>query len=383
MQEESETESSSATNTPSPNETSTSETITKLGTITTVRVKDGDDITTINEITDNDGRKTHTTTFLDPFGKPVILFDDGKQNLMDILLPDMQGVPLGDFILRVLTENRENVVVQAHGGTYFDGAHIVINQKMLDLDRVAVHETLHLRYDKLGITANPLTLWLKDFVRLALDEEADAEVLAILYNIQWRRKVPGRTRVLPSEKLYQAAYSQAMRALEDTDLTADELHDAAHVAGWYAVRQYYEEEALASGTKRRYPDLYTEQWYRINQYSMPTPLPDGSGCQTTSHQRQEELQDPQVSPPTTPLVVSEWQPGSVSLLMDTWQTYQGYRVPRLPQRTVTCGGTTSTATTTVAAKASKAEDGSRNPTISTRCRAELATTTSKTSPEPE
>ena len=250
------------------------------------------------------------------------------QNLMATLQQEMQGVPLGDIILQVLADNPHLIVIQPHGGTYFNGTHIVLDPTMPHIDPVTVHETLHFLYARAGLTPNALLLWRDDDIEQTLNEETDAQVLGILYNRQWKSKVPGRRRMLHLEDLYQRAYNNAYLALAHTDLTSEERELAAHVAGWFAVRQGFADgtvTAAASGLP--YPVDSAYEWYRLNKYPKPTQLPFNEprpprGIKAT------ELRVP--PPPPAVLVVTNGNQIS-RISLDTWHTYKGYSVPRLPQ----------------------------------------------------
>ena len=250
----------------------------------------------------------------------------GRQNVMDTLRREMQGVPLGDFTLQVLANHPDLIVMQPHRGTYFDGTHIVLDPTMPHLDPDTVHETLHFLYDRAGLTSNARELWRDDDVELMLNEETDTQVLGILYNRQWKSKVPGRSRMVKLEDVYERAYSKAYLALGQTDLTAEERELAAHVAGWFEVRQGFANGTVyVSATNTSYPDYYKQDWYVRNEYPVPTPLP------VDETQKPADAKGPRVPPPpAAPLVVRNGNQID-RLSLDTWQTYQGYRVPRLPQ----------------------------------------------------
>ena len=187
---------------------------------------------------------------------------------------EMQGVPLGDFTLQVLANHPDLIVMQPHGATSFDGTHIVLDPSMPHLDPDTVHETLHFLYDRAGLTSNAVQQWRDDDAELMLDEETDAQVLGILYNRQWKSQVPSRSRMVKLEDVYERAYSKASLALGQTDLTAEERDLAAHVAGWFEVRQGFANGTVyVSATNTSYPDYYKQDWYVRNGYQVPTPLP--------------------------------------------------------------------------------------------------------------
>lgn len=130
------------------------------------------------------------------------------------LWQELQGIPLGDRALRYMEEYPLDIILQRGGGSAFatfgDGSmRMYLGLDNPNLDALFLHEMIHYVYRRTpGMVPDPQTFWRDEFIEQKMSEETDANVVEIVYRLQWRNKngAPAGARPkLALERQYQEA----------------------------------------------------------------------------------------------------------------------------------------------------------------------------------